>query len=260
MRPGKRLEAWVLLQVPPPPKDVAADAEGVLRIRGYVALQQADSLILLAQESTDESLHGDEVLLGIELWCAPRPLDHRMGAVFQARPGDGGGDHHLLAQVNDLAPWRGHQGIDSREQSPGTRDVRLLQASHHVKLAFEEAKISRKASVPLLAPPLRLALLIEIVGGKEQPIENVRRVTEVRVLLVRASRRQRRALQIFGLVIEAAQRGERARQGWIDVRRLLEITAGIIEQRAGLLWIGRAGQLPAPVAQRAAQLESAGIL
>ena len=64
MRPGKRLEAWVLLQVPPPPKDVTTDAEGVLRIRGYVALQQPDSLIRLAQQRTHKRLHGDEVMLG----------------------------------------------------------------------------------------------------------------------------------------------------------------------------------------------------
>src|SRR6266850_2953957 len=140
--------------------------------------------------------------------------------------------------MNDLPPWGRHQGIDSREQSPGTGNVRLLQASHHVELTLEEAEIPRKATRPLLAPPLRLALLIEIVRREEQPIENIRRITEIRVLLVRPAGSQRCALQILGLVIQAAQRGIRARERRIDVGRALEISARIIEQRARLLRIG----------------------
>src|SRR5437879_3832404 len=114
--------------------------------------------------------------------------------------------------MNGLPPRGRHQGIDSREQAPGAGHVWRLQASHHVELALQETEILRKATRPLLTPPLRLPLLIEIVRREKQPIENVRRVTEVRVLLVRAARRQRRTLQILGLVIEAAQRGIRARE------------------------------------------------
>ena len=199
-------------------------------------------------------------MLRIQLRRPSGALNHGVRAVFQPRSGDCGRDDHLLPQMNGLPPRGRHQGIDSREQAPGAGHVWRLQASHHVELALQETEILRKATRPLLTPPLRLPLLIEIVRREKQPIENVRRVTEVRVLLVRAARRQRRTLQILGLVIEAAQRGIRARERRIDVRRALEIGASIVEQRAGLLRIGRAGQLPAPIAQRAAQFQGTGVL
>src|SRR4029077_12187991 len=117
-----------------------------------------------------------------------------MRAVFQTRPGDCGRHHHLLAQMNHLPPRGRHKGIDSLKNSPRPGNVRLLQARHHVELTLEEAKIPRKTTCPLPTPPLRLALLIEIVGSEKQPTKNIRRVTEVRVLLVSAARRQRGSL------------------------------------------------------------------
>src|SRR5436309_5036915 len=103
-----------------------------------------------------------------------------MRAVFQAGAGDGGRDHHLLAQMEDRPPGGRHEGIDSREQSPGTRNVRLLPASHHVKLALQEAEIPRKAKSHLMAPVLSLAMLVEIVRREKKPVGNIRCIIEIR--------------------------------------------------------------------------------
>src|SRR2546423_9282943 len=133
-----------------------------------------------------------------------------MRAVAQPRRGKGGRYEHLLPQVGDGSARRRTQGIDGSQEAPGAWDIRLLQPGHHVELAFQEAGISRKAPHALLTPALRLALLVEIVGCEEESAEDIRRVAEIRVFLVRATRRQRGALQIFGLVVEAAERGQRA--------------------------------------------------
>src|SRR2546423_13666353 len=135
----------------------------MLGVGGYIALQQADSLILLAQQRADKCLHRHQIVFWIELWRATRALDDVMRAVGQPRTGNGGRYQHLLPQVEDGSARRRNQGIDARQEAPGAWDIRLLQPGHHVELAFQEAGIPREAPLALQTPMLRLSLLVEIV-------------------------------------------------------------------------------------------------
>ena len=80
----------------------------MLRIGGYIELQQANRLILLAEQGADKGLHGHQVVVGIELRRAPGALNHLVGAVLEASACDGSGHDHLLPKVDDLAPLCRH--------------------------------------------------------------------------------------------------------------------------------------------------------
>src|SRR5438105_12685935 len=133
-------------------------------------------------------------MVGIELRRASGPPDDLVGTVFEPGTRYGSGDEHLFAQMDDLAALCRDERIDAGEQVPGTWDVRVFQPCHHVQLALEKTEVTGEPPHPLLAPALRLPLLVKVVRRKEQPIQNIYGIAEVGVLFVGPARRQRRPL------------------------------------------------------------------
>src|SRR2546430_16693342 len=125
--------------------------------------------------------------------------------------------------MDDLPALCRDERIDAGEQAPGTWDVRVFQPCHHVQLALEKTEVTGEPPHPLLAPALRLPLLVKVVRRKEQPIQDVYGIAEGGVLFVGPARRQRSTLKVLGLIVQAAECGVGARERRIDVRRALEI-------------------------------------
>src|SRR6266705_5142523 len=100
---------------------------------------------------------------------------------------------------------RRRERIELRIHPPRLVHVRLRGVGRHQpEPALGEPVIPREARAPLLAPPLRLSELLEVVGADEQSPPYVARDRGIGTLLVRLARREDRGRHVLRLIIKVA--------------------------------------------------------
>src|SRR6266576_2460114 len=114
--------------------------------------------------------------------------------------------------------------IERRVQPPRLAHIWLCGVGRHQpEPTLGEPVIPGEARPALLAPPLGLSELLEVVGADERAPQHVARDREIGVLLVRFARRQNRRGYVLRLVIEVAERAEGPGERGIGLSRRLQV-------------------------------------
>src|SRR5947209_102432 len=77
-------ESRITAKLPPPPVDIPPHLEGVIRVEGYVLLEQGDRALVIAHLGSHNGFIPYQFLLGIDLAISPGPDQDMLGTVCEA--------------------------------------------------------------------------------------------------------------------------------------------------------------------------------